>query len=55
MFKITEVKVIEGSPNGEIYVYTTNDNGEKYKIITRDHKTYTEYKLMNKLYIRQKK
>ncbi|MFJ7697268.1 hypothetical protein [Lysinibacillus fusiformis] len=54
MFKIIYI-VINGSPNGEIYVYTVIENGEQYKLITRDHKKFTVYKLMNKLYIRQKK
>lgn len=51
-------KIHEGKiyvrPKVRFYIRIEEENGEIFKYISRDNKKFTKYKLMNKLYIRQK-
>ncbi|WNN76748.1 hypothetical protein RKS58_02640 [Lysinibacillus capsici] len=56
MTKIISEEMIFSEPNKNLFVvYTVEKNGEMYKFIKRNNNGWTKYKLMNKLYIRQKK
>lgn len=47
-------KIIKVRPGINLFESTVLENGEKYKYISQDKVHFTKYKLMNKLYIRQK-
>lgn len=56
MIKIINREKIKSVPNGNLFiVYTVEKNGYIYKLIKRNNNGWTIYKLMNKLYIRQRK